>query len=234
MANKIDQAALSKTDSTLNRKASFAVVESYKTIRTNLMFLLSQSENKRLIITSAISGEGKSTTSINIAIAFSQLGSRVLLIDADMRKPTVHKKLKLQNNKGLSSVLVGFCDISDAIHSINPNLDVLTAGSTPPNPSELLGSANMVRLLDSLNEFYEYIIFDTPPINIVSDALVLAPHTSGMVLVVQNSTTTHEQFKKALSSIEFANAKLLGAILNGSKGQKKNYKYGYYDYYYYK
>lgn len=230
MAKQSEQAA--KTDSTLNRKASFAVVESYKTIRTNLMFLLSQSQNKRLIISSAVVGEGKSTTAINVAIAFSQLGSRVLLIDADMRKPTVHKKLKIQNNKGLSSLLVGFCDTNEAIISINPNLDVLTAGSTPPNPSELLGSTSMIQLLDSLNEFYEYIIIDTPPVNIVSDALVLAPNTDGVVLVVQNATTTHEQFQKALSSIEFANAKLLGAILNDSKGSRKNYKYGYYEYSY--
>lgn len=211
--------------------APFSVVEAYKTIRTNLMFVLSQESQKRLVISSAMAGEGKSTTSINVAIAFSQLGNRVLLIDADLRKPTVSKKLKLPNTKGLSSVLVGFSEPSEVVQSIYPNFDVMTSGPIPPNPSELLDSKSMSLLLDTLQEHYDYIMLDTPPINIVSDPLILAAKASGIILVVQDGVTTHDQLKKALHVIEFANVNLLGTILNGSKGKnKKKYQYRYHYY----
>lgn len=213
-----------------NEKAvPFAVVESYKKIRTNLQFLLMPTARKIVSISSPIQAEGKSTTTVNTAIAFSQLGSKVLLIDADLRKPTIYKKMRISNSKGLSSVLVGFSTFEESVNHINPYLDVLVSGPTPPNPSELLGSDNMSRLLDALETQYDYIFIDTPPINIVSDALVLAPKTSGILLVIKSGSTTHEQFKKALSSIEFTGAHLLGAVLNGSKEvvKKGQGKYGY-------
>lgn len=208
--------------------AQFAVVESYKMIRTNLLFLLSQSNEKSITVSSSVAGEGKSTSAINIAVAFSQLGCRVLLIDADMRKPSVHKKLRLSNEKGLSSILVGFSQLEESVNTINPNFDVITAGPTPPNPSELLGSDQMTTLLDRLESIYDYIIIDTPPINIVPDALVVAPNTSGIVFVVQDFITPHGQFQKALNSIEFAGVRMLGVILNGSSGgSTKKYRYRY-------
>ncbi len=208
--------------------AHFAVVESYKMIRTNLLFLLSQTNEKTITVSSSVAGEGKSTTAINIAVAFSQLGCRVLLIDADMRKPSVHKKLRISNEKGLSSILVGFEKLEETTHSINQNFDVITSGPTPPNPSELLGSDQMEQLLAKLNTMYDYVILDTPPVNIVPDALVVAPKTSGIVFVVQDYITPHAYFQKALGSIEFAGVKLLGVILNGSNNKtNKKYRYKY-------
>ena len=209
-----------------NRSIPFAVVESYKTIRTNLLFLLSNKSHNSITISSPYQGEGKSTTAVNTAIALSQLGSKVLLIDADLRRPSIHRKMKFQNNMGLSSVLVGFCTIDEAINSVNANLDVLTSGPTTPNPSELLGSENMSDMLDTLQKSYEYIIIDTPPINIVTDALVLAPKTAGIMLIVKDNTTRHDQLRKTLNSIEFAGVRLLGLVLNASGG-KSSYKYRY-------
>ena len=156
-----------------------------------------------------------------------------------MRKPSVHKKLRISNEKGLSSILVGFSELEESTNTLNPNFDVITAGPTPPNPSELLGSDQMTTLLDKLEGIYDYIIIDTPPVNIVPDALVVAPNTSGIVFVVQDFITPHAQFQKALNSIEFAGVRMLGVILNGSSGgaQKKyryryRYRYGTYNYNY--
>ncbi len=228
---------------TQNVTAHFAVVEAYKMIRTNLLFLLSQTNEKIITVSSSIAGEGKSTTAVNIAVALSQLGSRVLLIDSDMRKPSVHKKLRLSNKAGISSLLVGFSTLEESVNHINEYFDVITSGPTPPNPSELLGSDRMASLLKELNEIYDYIILDTPPVNIVSDALVVAPHTAGIVFVVRDFITTHDQFQKALSSIEFAGVRMLGTILNGhsnkvSRKYKYRYRYRYryspYGYYNYK
>ena len=220
--SKIDskQTAMNISES---RHVPFAVVEAYKAIRTNLTFLLATRETKVFGITSPEAGEGKSTTSVNMAIAFSQLGDKVLLIDADLRKPSVYRQLRLQNTKGLSSVLVNFCDFSDAVVHINSNLDVLVSGPTPPNPSEMLGSEQMSNLLNSVKDKYDYIVIDTPPVNVVSDAIALAPKTEGIVMVVQDRETTHEEFKKAVASLQFANARLLGVVLNGSSDKTAKY-----------
>lgn len=208
-------------------QAPFAVVEAYKAIRTNVLFSLTQETDKIISISSSLPGEGKSSCAVNLAIAFSQLGSKVLLIDADLRRPSVYRKLKLQNNNGLSSVLVGFCSIADAVHHLNPNFDVLTSGPIPPNPAELLGSENMKTLLESLTKVYNYIIIDTPPINIVTDAMIVAKQTSGLVLVAKNRDTTHEQLKKAFETISFSDIRLLGVVLNDSSytpGKYTKYK----------
>lgn len=206
-----------------SKTVPFAVVESYKAIRTNLMFLLSQTRSHTFEISSSLPGEGKSSCAVNLAIAFSQLGNKILLIDADLRKPSIYRKLRLQNVKGLSSVLVGFCDFEEAVVKVNDNFDVLVSGPTPPNPSELLGSDQMSRLLDNVKDKYDYVIIDTPPINVVSDAVVLAPKTEGIVMLVQDRKTTHEQFKKAVSSLSFANVRLLGAVLNSSSDRSAKY-----------
>ena len=207
----------------VNRTVPFAVIESYKAIRTNLMFLLSQTRSHTFEISSSLPGEGKSSCAVNLAIAFSQLGSKILLIDADLRKPSVYRKLRLQNAKGLSSVLVDFCSFSEAVMQINANFDVLLSGPIPPNPSELLGSEQMTCLLDSIKDKYDYIIIDTPPVNVVSDAVVLAAKTEGIVMVVQDKKTTHDEFKKAVSSLGFADARLLGVVLNSSSEKSAKY-----------
>lgn len=198
----------------VSRKAPFAVVEAYNTIRTNLLFLLSNKKSRLITFSSAVENEGKSTTVINTGISFSGLGHKTLVIDADMRKPSVHRKMQLPNSMGLSGVLVGFYEFEDAVNTVNPNLDVLTSGAIPPNPTELLGSAAFVALLEKLKNRYACIIIDTPPVNIVSDAMLVAPHTDGMVLVVKNRSTKHGDLKKAISAIEFAKVKILGTVLN--------------------
>ena len=230
---KKEKNILSKeTDSVIvpEKQASFAIVEAYKNIRTNLMFLLSQKKNKTFVVSSALLAEGKSSVSYNCAVAFSQLGHKVLLIDADLRRPSIHKKMHLDNSRGLSSALVKFCSVEDAIQAKNSCLDIMTAGPIPPNPSELLGSEAMDQLLEELDSKYEYIIIDTPPIGIVSDALIVAPKTAGIVMVVREGYCTHDSIRKTLSSIEFAKVRLLGFVLNCSGSKSKTsykYKYGY-------
>lgn len=220
------------------RKVPFAVVEAYKAMRTNLMFLLSQENGKVIAFTSSNACEGKSTTSVNVAIAFSQLGVKVLVIDADLRRSSIHKKMRMENNDGLSNVVAGFSSFEAAVQSANQYLDVLTAGPIPPNPSELLGSKAFEELMNTVREKYDYIIIDTPPLNIVTDALLIGPRTDGMVLVVRDAFTPHDTIKRAISSAEFANIKILGAIMNGANPKNSRrysyrrcgYKYGRYGY----
>ena len=214
-----------------SRHVPFAVVEAYKAIRTNLTFLLATSETKVFGITSPEAGEGKSTTSVNMAIAFSQLGDKVLLIDADMRKSSIHKKLKIENNAGLSNVLAGFNNYSEVITHINDTFDVITAGQVPPNPSELLGSARFKELVETVGREYSYVIIDTPPMDVVTDALVISPHTAGLVLVVKDHVTPTDAINRAIEAAKFANINILGAVMNAANpksGRGYGYrKYGY-------
>lgn len=221
-------------ENTSSKKVPFAVVEAYKTIRTNIMFSLPQSGCKAITVSSAIPGEGKSTTAVNIAIAFSQLGKKVLLIDADLRRPSIHKKMKLLNTKGLYTALVGLSPLSECIQSVNRYFDVLTSGPLPPNPTELLGGEVLSTMLNSLEEKYDYIIFDSTPINIVSDALTLAPKTDGLLLVVRDGNTNREEIRYAIEACKMGNIRILGAVLNaissknsGKYTYRKRYSYQY-------
>lgn len=208
------------------KKAPFAVVEAYKLIRTNLLFVLAQEKGKTVAVSSAGANEGKSTTTVNIAIAFSQLGGKVLLVDADLRRSTVHKKLRIENKDGLSDVLVGFSDFEDAVQHLNANLDVLTAGSTPPNPSELLGSQRFEEFVSLVEQKYDYILIDTPPINIVSDALVISQRTAGLVLIVRDGVTPYDAIEHTFESAKFAGINILGTIMNGVNAKaSKRYSY---------
>ncbi len=202
-------------DNLTNRRVPFAIVESYKNLRTSLAFLLSENGGNSFTVTSANAGEGKSTTSANLAVAFSQLGKKVLIIDADLRKASLHKKFKTENGVGLSDVIIGSVNISDAVKNITPMLSILTAGNLPPNPSELLDSQSFSDLMVYLNSTYDLVILDTPPLNVVSDSLIVAPNTTGVVLVIRDGYTPHYSIKKAIEAMRFSNVNILGTIMNG-------------------
>jgi capsular exopolysaccharide synthesis family protein len=178
--------------------------------------------------------EGKSTTALNMAITMAEKGENVLIIDCDMRKPNVHNLFNIRNVTGLSSILGGInSDVNAAIHSsVRNNLDVMTAGPIPPNPAELLASQKMRELVHLISKYYDYIFLDTPPVNVVSDALLMNDIAAGIVLVVKEDSTSHPALKDALRSIEMANGKVLGFIKVGcnAKASKsyKSYKYGKY------
>lgn len=217
----------------IRKKVTFSIVESYKNIRTNLMALMTKNDAKILAISSPNAAEGKSTTALNIAITVSQLEKKVLIIDADTHRPTIHKKLKLENKYGLLNLLLDECDLEKALYHHNDYLDVLTSGTNAAKPSELLNSEKFTELLDDLRNKYDYIIVDTPPINPVSDALVIAQKVDVVVLVIRAFTTTHDAFKKALKSLNVLDIKVDGVIVNGSDPRPKGYyksKYSYYKY----
>lgn len=216
----------------INEESNFLVKEAYKMLRTNIIFTLPEEESSIILITSSWPLEGKTTNCANLAVVFSQMGEKTLLIDGDLRKPRVHKLFKLSSKKGLSNVLKNLCSVEDAIQKTTyENLDVITSGNIPPNPAELLASDEMKSLLSELKKKYKYILMDTPPVNMVSDALILAPVVSGMVLVVRQDVTVHKSVTEALEKIHFTGAKILGFILNDSIENKSGYyskrKYNY-------
>ena len=216
----------------LNKKTPFNITEAYKATRTNIMFSLKNTdESKTIIVSSANPSEGKSTTCANLAIAFAQMGDRVVIIDADMRKPRVHKYFNIKNKKGLSNVLGGFETLANCInHCEALGLDVITAGNIPPNPAELLSSGEMDALLQTLKGKYDYIFIDTPPINIVTDAAILSKKVSGVVLVVRHNITNKDTVERSIKTLEFAGAKVLGFILNSVERKDYEGRYTYRSY----
>ena len=200
----------------------FDIVESFKSIRTNITFSLATSERKIFSVSSATFGEGKSTTCANIAVAMAQSGNKVLLIDADMRKSVQHIIFGLKNEKGLSTAVSKMHPLNQCIqNNVMENLDVMTAGPASPNPSELLASEQMTAILKELGSRYGFIIIDTPPVNVVTDAMELTKNVSGMIIVVHHGITTDEDLKKASKKIEFAGMNVLGFILNGVKHKQR-------------
>ena len=210
-------------------KVPFSVVEAYKNLRMHVIALLEKDNSKVVAISSANASEGKSTTAINLAITLSQLNKKVIIIDADSRRATVHQKLKLENNKGCLDIINGDVELKDAISSYNQYLDVITAGSVFNNPTELYCSNAFERMVTELRNMYDYVIFDTPPINLVSDALAISQKCDGLILVVRTNITTYEAFKNALISTKQLGIKVLGAVMNGLGSENNKYlKYGFY------
>lgn len=210
----------------LNKKTPFIIQEAYRTARTNIIFSLADSSEKCkvLCITSANAGEGKTTTALNLAITFAQTGSRVLLIDADLRKPRIHQYLGVVKSDGLTTVLSKQKEFEDVVyHNLRPGLDCMTSGSIPPNPAELLGSESMEKLLDKLKIQYDYILIDTPPVTVVTDAVALSGYVSGIMLVVREGFTNYESIDQALSLLNIAKAKLIGFFINDIDAMSMNY-----------
>ncbi|MFE8698114.1 CpsD/CapB family tyrosine-protein kinase [Cytobacillus sp. FJAT-53684] len=204
------------------------VSEQFRTLRTNIQFSAVDSSIRSLMVTSAGPGEGKSTTVANLAVVFAQQEKKVLLIDADMRKPTVHYTFQLHNNLGLTNVLTKQASLSKAVNKTEQdNLFVLTCGPIPPNPAELLGSKAMEEFLSAAYEEFDIILFDTPPILAVTDAQILSNICDGTILVVSSGKTEVEAAAKSKELLLAANGKLLGVVLNQKKVKDSQYYYYY-------
>lgn len=220
----------------LGEKLNFAAAEAYKLLRANLMFALPDGEEDCRVVgvTSSVRGEGKSTTTLNLAYSLAEAGQYVLVIECDMRLPTLAKRLGMDGVKGVSNLLAGLCNGSEVIKrtEIHQNLYVLPAGEIPPNPSELLGSERMRVTLDILRKDFDFILLDLPPVNAVSDPLVASKLTDGMVLVVRQNYSSKRAIAEAVRQLNFVDAKILGFVMTDSNtaapGRKKYYKkYGY-------
>lgn len=230
MLDPAELAPLSEVDRNLyvNARPRSTVAEALRSVRTNILFRLPDRPQRRLLITSAAPREGKSFVSSNLATIIAMTGSRVLLIDADLRRPSQHKLFQTDNEVGLSSVLLGEATLAEAIRKSHvPGLDLLSSGPRPPNPAELLGSDLMLRLLDSLKS-YDFVMIDSPPIGAVADPLILARSTHGVLMVVESNKTDREQVTQSRSRLAEMNANILGAIVNKLDTRKSGYGYYYY------
>lgn len=218
--------------------APFQYVEAYKSLRTNLSFLSGTSQCKVVMITSSVPEEGKSNVAINLSMTLAEGGKRVLLMDCDLRKGSLSRYLNVKrSHPGISNVVAGQCGLSDALVTVNnEQFTLLPVGPIPPNPAEMLATDKMASLLKAAREAFDYVIVDTPPVSVVTDAAVLSRLVDGTVLVVRPGVTTIQGAQLSKKNLESVNAHILGVILNGynakRSGKKDGYYYSYtYDYY---
>jgi capsular exopolysaccharide synthesis family protein len=210
------------------------VAESLRSIRTNLLFMTTDRELKRLLVTSPSPQEGKTTVAANLAIVMAQSGSRVLLVDTDMRRPRVHKAFEIERPRtGLSTMVLGESEAASTIRKTTvPNLDVLVCGPTPPNPSELIHTEAFQRVIEEIAARYDRVIFDSPPIGVVTDAAILSKLVDGTVLILKSLRTTRDAAKHAVGVLRDIDSPILGAVLNDLDLTDKKYGKHYYYYYY--
>ncbi|AOY75598.1 CpsD/CapB family tyrosine-protein kinase [Clostridium formicaceticum] len=208
------------------------ISEAYRTLRTNIQFASLDNPIKVLMVTSSGPGEGKTTTTANLAVTMAQLGAKVLVMDADLRKPAVHKAFQLSNSEGVTNILVKDLNYKEFLLKTEvEGLEVLPSGAIPPNPSELLASQKMKNFIHSLREDYDYILIDTPPAAIVTDAALLSTAVDGVILVCAAGEVAIQGAQRAKELLDNVNANIIGVVLNkipiGKKGSS------YYSYYYY-
>ncbi len=210
-----------------------AVAECCRSVRTNLLFMSPDQPLRRLLVTSSGPQEGKTTTAISLAIAMAQSGSRVLLVDTDMRRPRLHRAFGVSNEVGLSTAVVGEAPIDGCVKSTEvPNLWVLPCGPLPPNPAELLHASRFQEIREALSGRFDRVIYDSPPLAAVSDAAVLSTQVDGTLLVLKAGRTTRELAQRAVAALQSVNARITGAVLNDLDLESP--EYGYYSYYYYR
>ena len=199
--------------------------EAYRSLRSNIEYSSFDDEYRAIVVTSSVPGEGKSTTSGNLALSLAQSGNKVLLVDCDMRKPSIHKKFKISNISGTAELLLRKESFEDVANFYNENLTIITAGKIPPNPSEMLSSRAMTAFIKEMKEEFKYIILDTPPLQAVTDAQVLSTKADGVLLVVRAGSTKKEMVLNSVDLIKKVHGKTIGTVLNGVENKKNNYYY---------
>lgn len=208
------------------------ISESYRTLRTNIKFSSVDKDIKVIVVTSSGPGEGKSTTASNLAVVMAQAGNKTVIIDCDQRKPRLHKVFNLSNERGISDILAKEIKFEDALQDTGvKDLTIITSGTKPPNPAELLASGAMKEFLEFLKDKYDSIIIDTPPIVAVTDAQLLSRHADGCILVVASQQADRDAAMKAKELLEKVDANILGVVLNKVDGSHKGYYGAYYSYY---
>ena len=214
------------------RHAMEPMAEAYRAIRTNVNFSVQDRSLKNLVVTSSVPGEGKTSTATNLAVVMAQSGKRVILVDADFRRPNMHKLFNKEENIGLGNLILGDRPENELIlETPIPNLQVVCSGPNPPNPSELLGSVAMKKVMDRLAELADVVIYDTPPVGAVTDATVLAGNSDGVVLVVERGKTSVTAILRSKETLEAVRAPILGVVLNKVRGgEARSYYYYYYQY----
>lgn len=210
----------------VEKKPKSIAAEAYRSLRTNIQYSSIDEKYRVIVVTSSEPAEGKSTTAGNLALVLAQSGKQVLLVDCDMRKPSVHKKFKISNMAGLSDLLINKCVMEEVAFKFNNNLDVVTSGSIPPNPSEMLASKRMEKYIEEMKEHYDYVVLDTPPLQAVTDAQILSIKADGTILVVKAEKTKKESVANAVSLLKKVNSTIIGTVLNDMSN--KNNKYYYY------
>ena len=215
----------------INKNIKSPIVEAYKTLRTNIQFSMPDGGPRTILLTSSSPGEGKSTIAANLAISIAQSNKRVLLVDADLRKSVVHRIFELPNLEGLTNILAENKDYKEIVKSdILENLDIITAGPKPPNPSELLGSRRMENFLELAKQEYDTIIIDSPPTLPVADSAILSPLVDGVIIVSAYGQATLDGAHRAKAMLERADAKILGVVLNRIPVSQAGSHYYYYYY----
>ena len=212
----------------LSDKMAFSVQEAYKTLRTNITFSLPGNECKCIGITSANRGDGKSSVSSNLAISLAQINKKVALIDCDLRLPTIASKFRIRSTPGLSNWLSGGVDEIPMVHVEEKNIDILPSGNIPPDSTTLISSREMIKLVERLKQAYDFIIFDFPPVTIVSDAVLISGIIDGYLVVVHHEKSEYKAVNETIRQLKFADAKIIGFIYKGVNVSKKYYKKGKY------
>jgi len=206
--------------------------EAYRSLRTSIQFAGLDHKCRTILVTSSSPGEGKSTTVSNFGVVMAQTGSRICLIDSDLRRPTLHRVFGLGNGRGLTTALLDGLPFSQVAQStVVPNLFVLPSGPVPPNPAELVGSNRMRESLEAAVEDYDMILLDSPPLVSVSDAVALAAFTDGVVLVVQTGKVPHDVIRRAAAQLHAVKGRVLGVVMNAVNLKRDGYYYDYYRYY---
>lgn len=199
--------------------------EAYRSLRSNIEYSSFDDEYRAIVVTSSVPGEGKSTTSGNLALSLAQSGNKVLLVDCDMRKPSIHKKFKISNMSGTAELLLRKESFEDVANFYNENLTIITAGKIPPNPSEMLSSRAMTAFIKEMKKEFKYIILDTPPLQAVTDAQVLSTKADGVLLIVRAGSTKRDAVLNSVDLIKKVQGKVIGTVLNGVENKKNNYYY---------
>lgn len=201
--------------------------EAYRSLKTNIQYSSFDKEYKTIVITSSNPGEGKSTTSGNLALTLAEGESRVLLVDCDMRKPSMHKNFRVTNTYGIADILLQRKKVMDVAHMYNKNLSIITAGKVPPNPAEMLGSKAMSAFLEEMKEHFDYIILDTPPVQAVADAQILSTKVDGTIIVVRAGVTKKDDVYDTVNTLKKVNANIIGTVLHAVDNSKNKYYYYY-------